>query len=81
MALPLSILKSVLNLNHNCMHVCNCEKVLVKVHRFGEVHEQLEIHVHAQPTNGFSVFAPSVRKSALAMTGNAIPRQSGVLRT
>ena len=62
MVSPLSILKSVLNLNHNCMHVCNCEKVLVNVHRFGEVHEQLEIHVHAQPYKRVQGLCPVCRK-------------------
>ena len=49
MASPLSILKNVLNLNHNCMHVTNCEQARVTVHRFGETCEQTHIHVHARP--------------------------------
>lgn len=32
MALSLSILKTVLNLNHNCMHVTGCETTTVTVH-------------------------------------------------
>ena len=62
MASPLSILKSVLNLNHNCMHVCNCEKVLVHAYHFGEAHEQLEIHVHAQPYKRIQGLCPVCRK-------------------
>ena len=42
MASPLSILKSVLNLNHNCMYVCSCEQKVVTVHHFGETFEQLQ---------------------------------------
>ena len=62
MASPLSILKSVLNLNHNCMHVCNCEKVMVNVHRFGEKHEHLEIQVHARPYKRVQGLCPVCRK-------------------
>lgn len=49
MASPLTILKSVLNLNHNCMHVTNCEVRSVTVRRFGETFEQTRIYVHARP--------------------------------
>ena len=49
MASPLTILKSVLNLNHNCMHVTNCEVRTVTVRRFGETFEQTRIYVHARP--------------------------------
>ena len=49
MASPLSILKSVLNLNHNRMHVTNCEKAEVTIHRYGETHRQTRIYVHARP--------------------------------
>ncbi len=49
MASPLSILKTVLNLNHNRMHVTSCETAAVTVHRFGETFEQTRIYVHAIP--------------------------------
>lgn len=49
MASPLTILKSVLNLNHNRMHVTDCEERTVPVHRFGESYEQSRIYVHARP--------------------------------
>ena len=49
MASPLTILKTVLNLNHNCMHVTDCEESTVTVHRFGEEFEQTQIMVHARP--------------------------------
>lgn len=49
MASPLSILKTVLNLNHNRMHVTNCEQKTVTVHRFGETYEQTRVYVHARP--------------------------------
>ena len=49
MASPLSILKTVLNINHNCMHVTNCEQSTVTIHRFGETYEQTQIYVHARP--------------------------------
>ena len=41
MASLLSILKTVLNLNHNCMHVTSCETATVTVHRFAETFEQM----------------------------------------
>ena len=49
MASPLSILKTVLHLNHNRMHVISCEQKTVTVHRFGETCEQTRIYVHARP--------------------------------
>ena len=49
MASSLSILKTVLNLNHNRMHVTSCETAAVTVHRFDETFEQTRIYVHARP--------------------------------
>lgn len=49
MASPLTILKSVLNLNHNRMHVTGWEERTVTVHRFGECFEQTRIYVYARP--------------------------------
>lgn len=49
MASPLTILKTVLNLNHNRMHVTDYEETTVTVHRFGEEFEQTQIMVHARP--------------------------------
>ena len=49
MASPLSILKSVLNLNKNRIHVTGLEERTVPVHRNCEVHEQKRIYVNARP--------------------------------
>lgn len=49
MASPISILKSVLNLKHNRMHVIKCEEKIVAVSRFGETYGQSRIYVHARP--------------------------------
>ena len=49
MASPLTILKTVLNLNHNRMHVTDCEVTTVKIRRFGETFDQNRITVHARP--------------------------------
>ncbi len=49
MASSLSILKTVLNLNKNRMHVINCEEQTVTIQRFGECSEQKRILVHARP--------------------------------
>lgn len=47
MALPITILKNVLNFN--LMHIEKAEMDTVKVHAYGEVHEQNRIIVHARP--------------------------------
>ena len=43
MASPLSILKTVLNLKHNKMHVISLEEKVVPVHRNREIYEQTRI--------------------------------------
>ena len=62
MASPLSILKTVLNLNHNRMHVTNCETATVTVHRFGETFEQTRIYVHARPYERVQKLCPVCKK-------------------
>lgn len=49
MASLLSILKSVLNLNHKNIHICGFEEKIVSVHHFCETFEQRQIHIHATP--------------------------------
>ena len=62
MASPLSILKSVLNLNHNRMHVTNCEQAEVNIHRYGETHRQTRICVHVRPYTRVQKLCPVCRK-------------------
>ena len=62
MALPLSILKTVLNLNNNCMHIDGCEKASVALHRYGETYEQTQIRVHARPYKRVHMQCPICRK-------------------
>ena len=62
MASLLSILKTVLNLNHNCMHVTSCETATVTVHRFGETFEQTRIYVHARPYERARKLCPVCKK-------------------
>lgn len=62
MASPLSILKSVLNLNHNRMHVTNCEQAEVTIHRYGETHRQTRICVHVRPYTRVQKLCPVCRK-------------------
>jgi len=62
MASPLSILKTVLNLNHNRMHVTSCETATVTVHRFGETFEQTRIYVHARPYERVQKICPVCMK-------------------
>ena len=62
MASPLSILKSVLNLNHNRMHVTNCEQAEVTIHRYGETHRQTRIYVHVRPYTRVQKLCPVCRK-------------------
>lgn len=62
MASPISILKSVLNLNHNRIHVCGFEKKVVSCHHFGETYDQLEILVHVRPYKRFQGLCPVCQK-------------------
>ena len=62
MASPLSILKSVLNLNHNRMNVTNCEQAEVTIHRYGETHRQTRICVHVRPYTRVQKLCPVCRK-------------------
>lgn len=62
MASPLSILKSVLNLNHNYMHVSSLEEKTVTVHRSCETYEQSRIYVHARPYKKVQKLCPICRK-------------------
>ena len=62
MASLLSILKTVLNLNHNRMHVTNCETATATVHRFGETFEQTQIYVHAKPYKWVQKLCPLCMK-------------------
>lgn len=62
MASPLSILKTVLNLNHNRMHVTNCEQAEVTIHRYGETHRQTRICVHVRPYTRVQKLCPVCRK-------------------
>lgn len=49
MASPNSILKKILNINHNRIHIIYYETKTVTINRFGETIEQLQVHVHARP--------------------------------
>lgn len=62
MASMLSVLKTVLNLNHNRMHVDNCEITTVTVHHYGEATEQERILVHAKPYKCIQCLCPKCRK-------------------
>ena len=62
MASPLTILKSVLNINHNCIHVTDCEERSVLVHRFGEEYNQTQIFVHVRPYKRCQSLCPVCRK-------------------
>ena len=64
MASPLSILKSVLNLNRNFIHVAanDCEVVTVSVHRNKEVFDQKQVYVHARPYKSRQCLCPKCMK-------------------
>ena len=62
MASPLSILKTVLNLNHNRMHVTSCETATVTGQRYGETFEQTWIYVHAKPYKRIQKLCPICMK-------------------
>ena len=57
MALPITILKNVLNFN--LMHIEKAEMDTVKVHAYDEVHEQNRIIVHARPFKRVQCHCPS----------------------
>ena len=44
-----SILKTTLNLNHKCTKILSCEEKVVKIQRFGETFDQLQIFAHCEP--------------------------------
>ena len=62
MASPLTILKSVLNLNHKCMQITGCEEKTVTVHRFGEAYKQTRIYAYAKPYKRFQSRCPVCRQ-------------------
>ena len=62
MASPLSILKTVLNLKHNKMHVISLEEKVVPVHRNREIYEQTRIYVHARPHKKIQMHCPYCMK-------------------
>ena len=80
MASPLSILKTVLNLNHNRMHITSCETTTVTVHRFGETFEQTRIYVHARPYERIQKLCPVCRKNALGTILSTAQNPPGALR-
>ena len=62
MASLLSIVKTVLNLNHNCMHVEKCELETVTTSRFGEAYDQTRILIHAKPYKRVQGLCPFCKK-------------------
>lgn len=62
MASLLSVLKTVLNLNHNRMHVNSCEITTATVQRYGDSFEQKRIIVHARPYQRVQCLCPKCRK-------------------
>ncbi len=62
MASSLSILKTVLNLKHDRMHIIDCEEKTVTICRFGESYEQTQISVHARPYKSVQKFCPVCKK-------------------
>ena len=62
MASPITILKNVLNLNKNFMHIENCEETVVTVSHDGEVFEQSRIIVNARPYKRIQGLCPCCMK-------------------
>jgi hypothetical protein len=56
MALPITILKNALNLNH--MHVEKCEEAVTTYQAYGEPYEQPSIFVHAHPFKRMQCLCP-----------------------
>lgn len=73
MALPISILKNVLNLN--LMHIEKCEEAVTTYHAYGEIYEQPSIFVHARPFKRSQCLCP-ICKQKCVMNGHKMEEES-----
>lgn len=73
MALPISILKKVLNLN--LMHIEKCEEGITKYQAYGETYEQPSILVHARPFKRNQCRCPICRQKCV-MNGHKMEKES-----
>lgn len=73
MALPISILKNVLNLN--LMHIEKCEEGITTYQAYGETYEQPNIIVHARPYKRSQCLCP-VCKQKCVMNGHKMEDES-----
>ncbi len=62
MTLPISLLKNILNIQHNCIHITSCELETVNVHRFCEDFEELRIIVSGRPFRRVQKLCPYCKK-------------------
>ena len=81
MASPLTILKSVLNLNHNCMHVTDCEEKLLQFIVSAKHLNKLESTFMPSLLNESRIFVRSAGKSAPDTIQNTAQNPPGVPRT
>ena len=73
MALPITILKNILNLN--LMHVEKCEEAIVTHQAYGETYEQLSIFVHARPFKRSQCLCPICKQKCI-LNGHKMKEES-----
>ena len=73
MALPISILKNILNLNF--MHIEKCEEAITTYQAYGEPYEQPSIFVHARPFRRKQCLCP-ICKQKCVMNGHKMDEES-----
>lgn len=73
MALPISILKNVLNLN--LMHVEKCEEAVTTYQAYGETYEQPSLFVHARPFKKKQCLCP-ICKQKCVLNGHKMGEES-----
>ena len=73
MALPISVLKNILNLN--LMHIEKCEEAITTYQAYGESYEQPSIFVHARPFRRKQCLCP-ICKQKCVMNGHKMDVES-----
>ena len=73
MALPITILKNVLNLN--LLHIEKCEEAITTYQAYGETYEQPSIFVHARPFKRSQCLCP-ICKQKCVMNGHKMDEES-----
>ena len=73
MALPITILKNILDFNH--MHIEKCEEGITTYQAYGEIYEQQSIIVHARPFKRRQCLCPACGQKCV-MNGHKMEEES-----